>query len=180
VSESLTIPVDEHLELRLITEADDQAVYDLVMRNYDYMKPWVGWVNDRYTLGKQHEWTRENLVETKKGDAWILGVYQDGKLCGVVDIRGLVREDKEPEVGYYIDQAYSGQGITTKATGAMIDYFQKLKPVDMMVLHTHPGNKASRRVAEKLSFIYEGLVEVDGKQEARYKKVFANEQTAAS
>ena len=56
------------------------------------------------------------------------------------------------------DEAHAGQGYTTEAVQLLVDYLFSTKKKYRIHLVIVPGNLASRRIAEKCGFAYEGRV----------------------
>ena len=60
-------------------------------------------------------------------------------------------------IGYWIDEGFSNRGITTEAVVAITDFgFQSLK-LHRIEIALRPENEASKRVAEKAGFDFEGI-----------------------
>jgi ribosomal-protein-alanine N-acetyltransferase len=63
------------------------------------------------------------------------------------------------EIGYNLfATAARGRGYTTEAVSLLVDWLFRGKPINRLQLTIHPGNAASRRVAEKCGFQREGLL----------------------
>ncbi len=53
---------------------------------------------------------------------------------------------------------HAGKGYTTEAVNLLVHYLFGRKRVNRMQLNIHPDNSASKRVAEKCGFTFEGLM----------------------
>jgi len=63
------------------------------------------------------------------------------------------------ELSYQLyDDAYAGRGYTTEAVQLVVDYLFATKPRHRIHLVIVPDNAASKRIAEKCGFTYEGRV----------------------
>lgn len=72
--------------------------------------------------------------------------------CGLQYLPG----EEDIEIAYGIARTYWGQGLATEAARAAIAYgFETLKPAQIYGLAV-PENAGSRRVLEKLGFVYQG------------------------
>ncbi|MBE9388734.1 GNAT family N-acetyltransferase [Vagococcus salmoninarum] len=79
------------------------------------------------------------------------------KMIGTIDIR-LVDLHHRGEIGYTINKAYWGQGITTEASQALVDLaFGPLQLKRLEAIHD-VKNPASGRVMEKFGLKHEGTV----------------------
>jgi ribosomal-protein-alanine N-acetyltransferase len=60
-------------------------------------------------------------------------------------------------IGYWIDKAYAGRGITGTAVAMATDYAMKVLGLHRIEICVRPENVASLRVVEKLGFREEGM-----------------------
>ncbi|MDR0847718.1 MAG: GNAT family N-acetyltransferase [Propionibacteriaceae bacterium] len=60
-------------------------------------------------------------------------------------------------IGYWIDRAYAGRGITPTAVAMATDYSMKVLGLHRIEICIRPENAASLRVVEKLGFREEGM-----------------------
>jgi RimJ/RimL family protein N-acetyltransferase len=68
----------------------------------------------------------------------------------------------EPEISYSLDQPFWRQGFATEAAGAARDWFFAQFPVRRAASFIRPDNHASKRVAERLGAVCEGMLELRG------------------
>lgn len=62
------------------------------------------------------------------------------------------------EIGYWLETAFTGQGLATEMVQALADFaFESFKAARVQIV-TQVGNTASRRVAEKSGFILEATL----------------------
>ncbi|MEZ5161908.1 MAG: GNAT family protein [Marmoricola sp.] len=100
----------------------------------------------------------------------------DGQFVGQVNVSNVVRGSAQfASIGYWIDRAHAGQGITTRAVAMAIDhcFFEvKLHRIEIAI---RPENTASLRIVEKLQIPYVGFapryLHIDG--DWRDHKIFA-------
>ena len=94
--------------------------------------------------------------EEKEGTLVI--VDEADRLLGHVEYFHTVNYLDEIELGYILYSRDSdGRGIATQAVNLLVGYLFDRKKVNRLRLIIHPGNAASRRVAEKAGFTLEGL-----------------------
>lgn len=98
---------------------------------------------------------------------WSVIHKESGKLIGRAGLA--CREGYEtPELGYVIGVSYQRQGYATEVCRAIMEYagerlgFPKIRAV------FEPENLASAKLCEKLGFIEEGQVQLDGKNMLQY------------
>jgi ribosomal-protein-alanine N-acetyltransferase len=87
------------------------------------------------------------------GTTMPFAVVLDGSLVGQVTLGNLGREPREPAyVGYWVDRAHAGRGITPRALALVLDHAFATLDLPRVEANIQPENDASRRVVEKLGF----------------------------
>lgn len=97
---------------------------------------------------------------TKNNPANILAIEIDGKAVGGIGIHPQKDiHSKNAELGYWLAEAFWGQGIISNAIIQMVDYgFQNFE-INRIFAIPFGTNLASQRVLEKAGFILEGRFE---------------------
>ena len=145
------LQVDPTLELRMLTEPDSAVLFALVEDNRSYLKRWLPWVDDNTEEAHTLAFIESTLDEHERGEALHMGIWQEGRLCGVVGFNSL-KAGHEGEIGYWLDQSLQGSGVMTKACGALVDYGFREVELRRVIILCDPKNVRSRRIAERLGF----------------------------
>ncbi len=89
--------------------------------------------------------------------------------CGVFPLEdsGLI------ELGYRYVRAAWGQGVATEAGRAVLEHGFKTLGLDPIVAVAHPGNRASRRVLQKLGLRSQGMARYYDQELAFYQLIRA-------
>ncbi len=92
-----------------------------------------------------------------KEDGMLVMVSPAGEILGHIEFFKTVNYLDEYELSYQVYASESwGKGITTEAVTLLVRYLFETKRMNRIRLVIHPGNMASRRVAEKCGFRHEG------------------------
>ena len=94
---------------------------------------------------------------------WKMTLKKEGISLGELGFKGSTKEHSV-EIGYGIREEYEGNGYTTEAVGALMDWAFRQKDVVFIEAETEPENKASQRVLEKLGFVFDR----EGKEGPRF------------
>jgi len=142
---------------------DAKRLFEILMNpNFLYFHASAKSVQD------EREWLKKNPQKRKDNFEWNYAVLYGDKLVGAVGIKINQHRKYIGEIGYFLDEAYWGKGITTKAVALLEkEAFKKigLRRIEILM---RPENKASEKVAVKNSYQKEGLLkkyikERDGK-----------------
>jgi ribosomal-protein-alanine N-acetyltransferase len=92
-------------------------------------------------------------ADAEAGNTMPFAVVLDGSLVGQVTLGNLGREPREPAyVGYWVDRAHAGRGITPRALALVLEHAFATLDLPRVEANIQPDNDASRRVVEKLGF----------------------------
>lgn len=150
----MTIETDR-LILRPLTMDDAADMYEYA-KDPD-VGPNAGW--------KPHtsiEDTRETLKTVFLGHDGIFGMILagSGKLIGTVGVLNDPKRenDKVKMLGYAIGKKYWGNGYTTEASRAVLDYAFCSLGLELVSVYCYPYNVRSKRIIDKLGFHHEGTL----------------------
>lgn len=90
----------------------------------------------------------------KEGDGICLGIEEreTGRLVGDVVLMWRSENDREGEVGYILDPAFSGRGYATEAVAALLDLGFDGWGLHRIIARIDERNTASAGVVERLGF----------------------------
>lgn len=92
-----------------------------------------------------------------KEDGTLVITSPEGEILGHIEFFKTVNYLDEYELAYQIyDPEQRGKGAMTEAVNLMTRYLFETKRMNRIRLVIHPGNAASRRLAEKCGFQHEG------------------------
>ncbi|MBF0779926.1 MULTISPECIES: GNAT family N-acetyltransferase [unclassified Granulicatella] len=102
-----------------------------------------------------HKKTKESTIPSGYG----ITLKENNIVIGSVDFnRRYGNQEHILELGYALHPDYWGQGIVVEAARALIDVtFMLLKDIHKIGVSHYALNHQSKRVIEKLGFIYEGI-----------------------
>lgn len=117
-------------------------------------------------IGPKAGWTPHQSLEQsyqilsmmiKENEVWGITVKPEDKLCGTIGLHVRNFDNamlNQKELGYVIDDQYWGKGYMVEASRAVLDFaFNELELTKVLCGHAIT-NLQSKRVIEKLGFIY--------------------------
>ena len=118
-----------------------------------------------YTMKDARDWIKKKLKEErqKKRTSMAFAIDIGREVVGSIGLASMITGHKA-EVGYWLAEKYWNKGIMTKAVKLITKFgFSKLK-LKRMAIRVLLFNKASRRVAEKAGYKFEGILRKDIKK----------------
>ena len=156
--------VGPRVQLRPLEPADGDAWRNIRLRNRDWLEPWEPLPEPGSPdLLRDAAAFRARCASAARqrhlDSAHPFGIFLlDGTLVGEINLSGIQRGPfQSAHVGYWVDQAYAGRGLVPEALVLVLRLaFEELRlhRVEVAIV---PRNRASRRVAEKLSLREEGI-----------------------
>jgi [ribosomal protein S5]-alanine N-acetyltransferase len=112
----------------------------------------------RSSLGPYVSMARTMRREARQGLTVPWVVTYGGRFAGQLTVGSIVwGSARSAQVGYWIDEAFAGRGITPTAVAMAMDHCFFVIGLHRVEATIRPENHASRRVVEKLGFREEGL-----------------------
>jgi RimJ/RimL family protein N-acetyltransferase len=147
--------VTERLLVRPMEPGDEDALHEVwshaaVLAALDHPGPWPRAASrDRLETKMAHQ-------ERHGFAVWAVAERDGGRLVGETGLQ-LLDGGPEVEVGWRIHPDVQRRGYATEAAGAALAAGFEQLGLERIVAVADPGNRASRRVMEKLGMTYAGM-----------------------
>ena len=147
--------------LRPLRYRDRRDWLEVRARNRAWLSPWEATsplIEEAKNLPTYFEMVRFHNVEGRAGRSLSFAIWSGDKLIGQITLSGIsYGAHRGANIGYWIDQDFANRGITTRAVVLVTKYgFEKLR-LHRIEIALRPENAASKRVAEKAGYQFEGL-----------------------
>lgn len=152
-----TLPIDSELKLKIYRQPDLDTLFEMVDRNREHLRPWMGWADDR-DRGKVESFIKRGLDQVANNNGFQAGIWYRDQLAGSIGFHYWNFIDGTTELGYWLDQDMQGRGIMTRACAAMIDFAFDEIGLNRVEIHCVEENTKSRAVPERLGFTQEGIM----------------------
>jgi RimJ/RimL family protein N-acetyltransferase len=87
---------------------------------------------------------------------WSFAIEHEGRYAGTISLRD--EGSGRAEIAYGSHPAVRGTGVVERALRLLLDWGFEEKGIQTVIWYAHVGNWASRRVAWRLGFSYDGMV----------------------
>jgi len=161
---TLTEPdlLDRPVGLRPVRPKDASVWRETRVRNAAWLRPWEP-TNPETPLYRTNLSPYVSMARTMRREArqgltvpWV--VTYGGRFAGQLTVGSIVwGSARSAQVGYWIDEAFAGRGVTPTALAMAVDHCFFVIGLHRLEATIRPENHASRRVVEKLGFREEGL-----------------------
>lgn len=145
------IPVEKNITLRQLRLEEADHIFAVVDNNREYLNKWLPWVNGTNSARDSAEFIEDTINKRMQGTEYGYAVCIDGVPVGHMSLMH-VKDEQEPEIGYWVSSSVAGQGITTKAAQALTNFGFNTLGLQKIVIRANQDNIASNKVAEKLGY----------------------------
>ncbi len=132
-----------------------------VAETWDELHKWMRWAEDRDAFTAESMEIRNRQVMASfilREGIELIGVEAATGTaviwCGLHDIDW---QGRQCDTGYWVRQSAQGRGFATEAANALVRYGFGALGMRRIGLTHSGGNEASRRIAERLGFSFEGI-----------------------
>lgn len=140
---------------------DGASTAAAVAETWDELHKWMRWAEslDAFTvesmeIRNRHVMASFILRESIELIGCDIATGQPVIWCGLHDIDW---QGRQCDTGYWVRKSAQGQGFATEAGNALVRYAFGALDMRRIGLTHSSGNEASRRIAEKLGFSFEGI-----------------------
>lgn len=146
----------------------DQSQWNTVRaHNRQWLAPWEATIplidptNDNQINAQQlpsyFEMVRNLNSEARNARAFSFAMWHERNLIGQISLGGVIFGAlRGGHIGYWIDRNYINKGYTTQAVELVTEFAFTSLMLHRIEINLRPENVASRRVAEKAGYRFEG------------------------
>ena len=155
----------EDLTLQALRFRDRPRWNNVRAENRDWLSPWEATIplipgdaaENASHLPSYFEMVRTLNSEARSGRSFSFAIWHQRNLIGQISLGGVIYGAmRGGHIGYWIDKNYANKGFTTQAVMAVTDYSFSVLNLHRIEINVRPENAASKRVAEKAGYIFEG------------------------
>jgi ribosomal-protein-serine acetyltransferase len=154
----LSLDLGEGAALRLLEERHARELYAVVDANRARLRNWLAWLDHTQRVEDVAVFIRSSLKSMAKGHGCVYGIFQDGKIAGVIDYHAMSRENRRVSIGYWLGEAWEGRGLMTRAVTALCNHAFGELGLNRVEIRAAVENLRSRAIPQRLGFREEGTL----------------------
>lgn len=146
----------QRLHLRLI-QPDYAGELSATVSQSKSLHQWIDWCEPSFSHKDAEQFILATRLNWVKGTAYGFGVFRksDDKLIGMVAINELYHTFNMASLGYWVSDAYQGEGYAKEAFSALVEFcFSKLNLTRLEVV-CDPDNQPSQKLTIACGAQYE-------------------------
>ena len=149
---------DGVIRLRRYRDDDVDAIYEAARESIAEIAPWMPWCHADYSREEAEQWVDAQPEAWGRGDhALVIEEVGTSRVLGSTGINKIDPAHRNGNLGYWVRTSEAGRGVATRATILVARWaFTDLELIRVEIVAA-VDNRASRRVAEKVGAIFEGV-----------------------
>ncbi len=154
-------------DLRFLELRHAPEFLEFVNTNRDHLSVWLEWGQTIQTLEQSQAFIKRGITRyADDGLPWV-GLWLEQHMVGGILFFPVETRARSTMIGYWLGSDVAGRGLMTKAVRAMLGFVFDDLGLNRLELQAHVENLKSRALAERLGFLFEGLLRevwtLDGK-----------------
>jgi ribosomal-protein-serine acetyltransferase len=138
---------------------DADKLYRLVRQSVTELSVWLPWCRADYSRNDTDDWIRHSSKVWSHRSEFPMAIINcdSNEVLGGVGVNKIDWETKTGNLGYWVGTPWTGRGIARTAARQAAEFaFSELQLKTLEIL-CHPDNIASRKVAESLGALNDGI-----------------------
>ncbi len=149
--------VDNEVELRLPEMRHAEEIFSVVRENLFYLKEWMPWATEDYSLESAQDYLRRNLQSFADNTGFGASIVINGRICGQIGYNKFDWSNKTTEIGYWLVASAQGRGVMTRCCCVLINHAFDQLNMNRVQINCATENYKSRAIPERLGFKAEGI-----------------------
>jgi len=148
------------LTLTPLEGADTRELWAAIEANRAHLEPWLPWVPFTLNLDATLRYADASAEDWDAGRAYrfvIRAKRPDAPFLGVTGLESISHLHRIGDLGYWIRQDATGQGLMTEACRALLDWAFRIGEFHRVRVAASTENRRSLAVIGRLGFQFEGV-----------------------
>jgi ribosomal-protein-serine acetyltransferase len=156
--EHISIRVDDEIELRGACVTDWAGLYGAIDRNREHLRQWLPWVRHDFNEDDVRSFLASKEADNSARISLTTLIHYRGEVCGAIGLHDIDQRHRNTSVGYWIDKAFSGRGIVTRACRAIVTDGFRNYDLHRIEIRCATANVLSSAIPKRLGFTQEGIL----------------------
>ncbi len=150
--------LDESVTLAPLQAHQAGELFELTLENKAHLRAWLPWLDFVSKPEDSLDFIQDTERGALEGSSLHLGIFQQGRLQGLVSFNKVDKANRIASIGYWLSQSALGQGLVTRAAGLLIRHGFTQIGLNRIELRCATGNEGSNSVALRLGMSLEGTL----------------------
>lgn len=151
------IQVTDNILLKSISSKDAPIIFSAIDKNRVYLREWLPFVDATVDESYTQSFVENSLANDQKQYL----IYYQNKFGGLIGLNNTDLANNKTEIGYWICEDMQRKGLVIQSVSKLLALAFDRFDLNKVTIKVGVSNYKSRKIPEKLNFIFEGI-ERDG------------------
>src|SRR2546423_11214010 len=105
--------IEDGLELRPVDERHAEELTVIVRRDLAYLKQWMPWATERYSVEDAREFIRRNLRQYAEDQGFATLIFFRDRVAGSIGYNNIAWPNRNTDIGHWLAADLYGRAVTT-------------------------------------------------------------------
>ncbi|WP_430816259.1 GNAT family N-acetyltransferase [Carboxylicivirga sp. RSCT41] len=153
----MILEVNQQIKLCEIKMQDAAVIFNTIDQQRDYLGQWLPFIAHTKVQADTENFIKavSNVPYDQK--ELIFTIWYNDDFAGLVGFKATDRANSKTEIGYWLSEPFQKKGIVLSCVRYLSEYAFTRLGINRIQIKCASGNKRSKRIPEKLGFIFEGI-----------------------
>lgn len=161
INKPISFIINKKLTLREIQFEDAQQIFEAIDTQRAYLGKWLPFIASTKSIDDTIAFVESVRKNLKYKSEYVFSIFWEDQIAGLIGFKDFDTLNRKIEIGYWLKEELQHKGIITLATNILICYSFTKMEVNRIQIRCATLNMPSRKIPERLGFVYEGI-ERDG------------------
>ena len=166
-SKMQSIVVSNEILLDRLNPNDAPVIFYAIDQNRDFLGRWLPFVATTSSVNDSASFIQTVMKYRDETLNEVYTIWYKGSFAGLVGYHNTDRVNEKTELGYWLTEEITGQGIISKSCHELIGLAFEKMGMNRVTIRCAVGNLPSEKVAIRLGFKFEGI-EKDGERHGEH------------
>jgi RimJ/RimL family protein N-acetyltransferase/uncharacterized protein (DUF952 family) len=150
----------ERTSVRLLEDADAQALFEAIDESRERLGPWMPWAGRHVSVADSLLYIRQAQAEWLVRRRLPVGIIESatGRVVGGSGLERIDWESRSFEIGYWLRTGAEGSGYAQETVRLLTTLAFSRLDANRVEIRMDPRNRRSERVAQRAGFDFEGTL----------------------
>jgi len=152
-----TIIVDDEIALKSISLNSAQTIFNSIHSSRASLRRWLPFVDQTRSDSDTRDFIKSVINSKNNKQDHIYEIWHKDQFSGLIALKEIDYANLKVEIGYWLDQIKTGNGIMIRSCIALINHAFNELNLNRVMIKVAIGNEKSTAIPMKLNFYQEGV-----------------------
>lgn len=153
----MLIKIDKKLALKQLKRSDAKEIFTAIDSQRRYLGKWLAFVAQTKKLADTENFINSVVDAPEDKFNFVFTIRKENKFIGLIGFNNTDGLNKKTQLGYWLLEEFQQEGIMTRSVEKLCQFAFEEQNINRIAIKCARGNIASKRIAKRLNFKFEGI-----------------------